>query len=324
VDLHKGSSNVGFQISHPTIIPPPKSSASFPMTFFASGADRLSAKVIGTYNALNLAFRRRRDCASAWVTVGESLSRLGLSQAPELAAPMADLTKLFSELEEVHSTLSLAEERNCEDVRDIIERFVVVYNASDAYNALRDDYGASARKVRAHREKMEHQSVRADYDLHRYKLEQELAALKEKRYTLLVRYKPALYRNMVQREKYNRFKVRRFRHGFRTYATALKHAYEREVEIFTRLKELLLGLEDALPAEIEDEIADVLRAPVPAAASAQTFEVAAGEVEMADLAPDHAEGGSREPEAAANPDPVDEPAPVAGDPLEESPFFNEI
>jgi hypothetical protein len=274
------------------------------MSLFASGADRLSAKVIGTYQALNHAFRRRRDYAQAWISLGDTLSKLAVGEVPQLAQPASDLAKLFSELGEVHQELSLSEERNCENVRDVIERFVVVYNASEAYSSIHELYSVAARNLRLHREKMEMQSTRPDYEVIRPKLEQEQKVLLEKQYTLLLKFKPALYRNIVQREKYIIFKARKFKDGFSQYAVALKTAAQKEIEIFERIKELLLTFETALPPEVEDAIAEAVQEPAPAAVSAEALQGIADEVDL-----------PREPE----PTPIAQSARDADD----SPFFED-
>jgi hypothetical protein len=230
---------------------------------FASGADRLSIKVIGTYNALAHAFQHRREYARSWISFGDCLCRLALSQVPPLLSPITELGSLFTALGQVHEVLSQTEQRAAEDVRDIIERFVVVYNSNQAYHEVREVYESAMENVRLHWEKMQIQSARLDYELQRPKLEQELSALKEKQYAALTRFKPALHRNIVQRERYIQFKARKFREGFRGYAVALKSACEKEIEIYGKMKEILVGLEEALPIEIEEQVVVFVDAPPP-------------------------------------------------------------
>ena len=104
-----------------------------------------------TYNALVQTSSYRKAYAKSWSDFGSTACAMMASQIPELKAQFEEMRKLFNDVSEIH--VLLAELRNAEDFRDVIERFAVCYRANeDAYN-YKEAYKISRNKYQSLLEK---------------------------------------------------------------------------------------------------------------------------------------------------------------------------
>jgi hypothetical protein len=250
----------------------------------ASARELVCNDLIATHNGLVAAVNARREYARSWTKLGTALNVLGSGQLPPLASEFEKLTGLFKEVAEIHTTLADAEDRNADDLRDIYERFEVLYRQSHInsegkaeFNTAYTAYEAIKKQVAIEREKPGWPKVELKF------LQQEAGA-KGMLKAALDRYKGTLAELVRVRETYNAFKIRRFRGGFFLYVRALREASEKELDVFTRIQDLLRGL--SLSGEAAQAVGEQLDAPPPEAVAPEEI---ARVIEAADPPPQEEE-----------------------------------
>jgi hypothetical protein len=257
--------------------------------------------MITVHEGLVNAVKNRREYANQWVEFGQSLAKMASTQLPTLQESFTELSSLFADVAAIHRELADKEDRNADDFRDVIERYDVVFRANEEYNERNNEYiSASTAYTNAVR-KLESERTKPNYEKFRMKLEQQLAVAKATKASALGRVKQALAKLIQVKIAYNKFKVRRMKHGWLLYAASIQEAANKEMSLFTVIRDRLAALNVATGSEIGEKAADLLsKAPEPAA-----------EPTVPEITPTPAPAPQREPEPVREPEPEPIPQPKA-------------
>jgi hypothetical protein len=158
------------------------------------------------------------------------------------------LQSYYNEIADLQDNLANAESRTADDIRDIVERYVVLSRFTDEYNTQKELYEAD---VNALLEAMASQTVASrqpGYEKVKSALENRIAHAKlQKKFNaqLLIQKVKQL---IVMRQKYSVFKFRRLAHGWRTYVQAKSALVKGEKTAILQIIDLLR--EDA-PVQVE-------------------------------------------------------------------------
>jgi hypothetical protein len=243
---------------------------------------------------------------------------MAVPQIPSLEESLQQLSSLFAELAAIHTALADKEERNAEDFRDVIERFDVVFRINNEYNDRNNEFNSASAALTAAEKKIEIERSKPTFEKVRFKMEQQLAASKAGKTEALKRLKEALARLIQAKAADNKFKVRRWKHGWLLYAAAIKEAAQKEMEIFVRIRDHLAGMsiDGSAPPQLEAQIAEKIAEPAPAPVSEPAV--------PADLFTAPAPAPAPAPEPARQAQPIVAPVIVEPEPepiAEPAPYF---
>ena len=219
------------------------------------------------YRGLHSASEARLQYAKGWEDFGKTSAIMLTSQIPELEAQFQELEKLFAEVAAIHRKLAQEESRNAEDFRDVIERFSVVYRVSEEYSTRKQQWKEACEAFDSANKKIELEKLKGTYAKNQVKLEANLAAAKKEKSDFLRRIKRKCQQLIDEKNKYNKFKIRRFRSGWTRYANALKVASEAEIDVYGRIRDYLsqLNVEHPEAAKVaEAAVTEQLSKPAPA------------------------------------------------------------
>lgn len=254
------------------------------MSIFASRKDQLCKDMDIVYHGLHNASEARLQYAKGWEDFGKTSAIMLTSQIPELEAQFNELEKLFGEVAAIHRKLAQEEGRNAEDFRDVIERFSVVYRVSEEYSARKQQWREACDAFDNASKKIEVEKLKGTYTKNQVKLEANLAAAKKDKSDFLRRIKRKCQQLIDEKNKYNKFKIRRFRSGWTRYSNALKAASEAEIEVYGRIRDYLsqLNVEHPEAAKVAEAVVNEQLskpAPEPVAAPSQDEENAEEKVD---------------------------------------------
>lgn len=218
------------------------------MMFFANKKDQLCMDMSTVYNGLIQAVKGRRLFAESWEGFADATTKMIETQIPSIAPQFEALEKLIKELADCERQLSNGEERYAEDFRDVIERFAVVYRVNEEFNARKSVFKDCCTFLKTAEERLVAEQAKPTFEKNRSKLEQAVEICKQDKKNALRRYIRKIKQLITVKDSYNKFKIRRFRSGFITYANALKTAAEKEIEIYGRIRDHLAQIKVEDPA----------------------------------------------------------------------------
>ncbi|KAK8834330.1 hypothetical protein M9Y10_032775 [Tritrichomonas musculus] len=236
------------------------------MSIFASKKDQLCKDMDVVYHGLHNASEARLQYAKGWEDFGKTSAIMLTSQIPELETQFQELEKLFTEVANIHRQLAQEESRNAEDFRDVIERFSVVYRVSEEYSTRKQQWKEACDNFDSANKKIEIEKLKGTYQKNQAKLEANLAAAKKEKSDFLRRIKRKCQQLIDEKNKYNKFKIRRFRSGWTRYSNALKVASEAEIDVYGRIRDYLsqLNIENPEAAKVaEAAVNEQLSKPAP-------------------------------------------------------------
>lgn len=231
------------------------------LTIFQSRKDQLCNDMSIVYGELLTTTKHRKAFAQSWISLGEKLRNLGVSQVPELQEKFDQLSELFGKVGNVHNNLAAAEERRAEDWRDVIERFAVVYRVNEEYVERKNEWKEAENKFTVVKSLYQIETTKPSFEKNKAKLEANLEAAKETKKKKLHAFKVKVAHLIKAKDDYNKFKVQRFRQGFTQYGEKFQQALQEELEILNQIKELLSGF--TFGDEIAQEVAETLSGSVP-------------------------------------------------------------
>jgi DNA repair exonuclease SbcCD ATPase subunit len=230
------------------------------------GKGELSNDMTVVYEGLAMTYKNRRDYAKSWVELGKKIEEMMKGQIPSLQDSFKRLTEMLEEFAKIHEELADKEERSSEDFRDILERYAVIFRVREEYDMRKAQFAESCVRLDEIHRKIENESVKANWEKNRVKYEALLEDAKADKTDWLRRYKRKTAQMIAVKDAYNKFKVRRMRHGWFLYADAMKEAAQKEMEILLRMRHLLEGLSaDGVAEELSTAISGQLATPAPAA-----------------------------------------------------------
>lgn len=246
------------------------------MSIFSSKKDQLCKDMDVVYHGLHNASEARLQYAKGWEDFGKTSAIMLTSQIPELETQFHELEKLFVEVATIHRKLAQEESRNAEDFRDVIERFAVVYRVSEEYSMRKQQWKEACDAFDNATKKIEVEKLKGTYAKNQAKLEANLAAAKKDKSDFLRRIKRKCQQLIDEKNKYNKFKIRRFRSGWTRYSNALKAASEAEIDVYGRIRDYLSQLNVENPeaakvaeAAVNEQLSKPAPAPVPVPAPNQ-------------------------------------------------------
>jgi hypothetical protein len=274
-------------------------------------AKKQCSDMIDIYYSMTSTVKHRREYAKSWLEFISAIQRVTLTQIPEAKEGLTELTSLISQLAQIHTTLALKEERSAEDLRDVYERYEIVFRASENVIRRRSQYEGAGKALTSAQSRLRTEEGQPNFEKKKQKLELAVSEAKRAKTEALDKFKAALAAVIEHKELYNKFRIRRLSHGWHLYATAIREAAEQEMDVFVKIRDHLATLDGVidLPAGATEALAKPSPEPVAPEAVASAIQG------LADLAPNEAE----RPKAAAPSKPA-EPAPKAAPkPVEPAP-----
>jgi hypothetical protein len=196
--------------------------------------------MVSVHEYLDKAATARKRYSDSWKNLGRMLQGMIIGQTSVISGQISQFTSLINEIADVHSRLAAEELRNAEDFRDIFERYEVMYRANTEYSNAKTLFLAASKDLESARKKNETEKTKPDYEAkRRVKLEAEIEKGKSAKAKYLELVKTNLANLITQREKYDKFKVRRLCEGWTRYGHALKIESENESAIIDRIQECL-------------------------------------------------------------------------------------
>lgn len=223
-------------------------------------AKKLCGDMIAVYEHLSTTVKHRREYAKSWTDFMTSIQRMTLTQIPELKDGFAELASLVEQFTQIHTTLADKEERTAEDLRDVYERFEILFRAGEEVVRRRVAYGEASKALQTLEVRIKVEETRPNYDKIRYKFEKELAIAKTNKADALRRLKNALIAVIEHKRLYDSFKIRRLSHGWHLYAAALREAAEQELDVFVKIRNHLATLDNAIEG-VQDAVQFLESAP---------------------------------------------------------------
>ena len=152
-------------------------------------------------------------------------------------------------------------ERSAEDIRDVFERFEVLYRVNEEYGIRKEQLAEANRKLTETHAKIEAEKNKGTYEKNKQKLEASLELARKDKTDALRRIKRKVRQLMHVKETYNKFKVKRFRQGFTRYNDALREASQNEIQKLTQIREFMSALSVENP-EAAKVIETVIENPI--------------------------------------------------------------
>lgn len=231
------------------------------MNIFASRRDILCQEMKNAYSALVRASESRTAYAQGWSDFGSTTCAMLTSQIPEFRKEFEQLRDICVQLSIVHRALAAAELRNAEDFRDVIERYAVVFrnfnekfDAKERYLTQNERYRALKEKAKAAARKPNNESAVAKLNI---RVEDAKAATAAALRALI----EATEAVVTEKDKYNKFKIRRMRQGWARYTAALRAASADELRLFESLRSLISGIRVQSPTTAASVASQLPTAP---------------------------------------------------------------
>lgn len=231
------------------------------MNLFSSRKDILCAEIVRVYDGLIQAATNRTAYAKSWSDIGSTSCAMLTSQIPELKTRFEEMRTIFNELSHIQYKLASEMERSAEDIRDVFERFEVLYRVNEEYGIRKEQLAEANRKLTETHAKIEAEKNKGTYEKNKQKLEASLELARKDKTDALRRIKRKVRQLMHVKETYNKFKVKRFRQGFTRYNDALREASQNEIQKLTQIREFMSALSVENP-EAAKVIETVIENPI--------------------------------------------------------------
>lgn len=242
------------------------------VTIFQSRKDQLCNNLTAVYEGLINTVKGRRMYAESWKRFGENAAAMCTGEIPELKQQFEEFSGFCNELYAIQNTFADKEERCAEDWRDVIERFAVVFRVNDEYIERKTQWREATEGLERVQKTVELESVKPSYDKNKDKLNQKLEEAKQNKRDYLRRYKRKLNQLINVKDAYNKFKVRRMRHGWILYAEAMKEASLKEMDVYAKMKNLLSSMK--VGEQFAEAVTQQITTPAPAPVELPNIETA--------------------------------------------------
>jgi hypothetical protein len=215
----------------------------------------ICSDLITVYEGLLSAANGRRQYAASWSDFGRKSVALITSELPQLRPDIERICALFDEFAQIHLDLAIAEERNSDDIRDVVERFAILFRDTEVHHTESVRYTDALQNLeRVMKAKSDPDQPFLDVNA---KLLQDEMAAKAEFQVARERYARTLEGVIAIRAGYHEFKIKRIRHGWTVYIEAMKQAAEKEMDVLARIQSELGGLSlDAPPPQAIASVVD--------------------------------------------------------------------
>ena len=192
----------------------------------------------------------------------ERLNQLITSVVPSEADKFKTLAGFYIEAASVNEELAASENRTSEDIRDLLERFAVVTRTNDAYQKQTDVMQDKSHALIDAMATEIAEQKKPTYEKVRYKIEEKVGSAKAAKNASVMELKESIRHLISEKEKYNKFKVRRLEHAWTTYADDHARLYAKEQEVMENIVQFLSN--ESLPTEVLSEAVQIAEsAPAP-------------------------------------------------------------
>jgi hypothetical protein len=202
---------------------------------FASRKEQICTDLISTFDALMCASNHRKEIAKAWRELGRTMDfkifAMAMTQIPGFQKQLEAIRDSIMELGEVQEELAAKQERTGEDIRDVIERYYVVFRINEECLKARHAYEDATAGLEEAQRKYAGAS-----GANQARYEAYLIAAKSKKAAALNEVREKMRLLVQGKDAYNRFKLRRFNNGWQLYGEGLRTASEKEIVIFRRIR----------------------------------------------------------------------------------------
>jgi len=242
---------------------------------FKSRKEELLTDIRTIQKSLHETGENRKKYAKSWAEFGRFLRNSVVSQSPQVTNLMDRIQGMFNEIADLHIKFSEEEIRNSEDFGDVAERFNVVFRENQEYIEKKREYTGSCGKLKEALAKLDFESKKPEFEKEKAKLEANVEKARNEKRKCLEDVKTQLKRLIDIREKYNKFKVRRFCQGFTRYGLAMKEEGEKEAEVLLKMKDLFLEMKSFVEIDEKDlnRIENALEEHIMAAPAPQVNEI---------------------------------------------------
>jgi len=213
--------------------------------------DPLQNTLISCIKSLFSAAGARRKYAGSWEQLAPALAKMVSSQSQSVSAQLTSLSDLFGKVRDAEFALSNAEERTAEDLRDIVERYDVLFRVNEVYLAAKDSYAEATEAHEAAVAADQKEQGKSSYERNKFLLQAKIDQEKAHRQKALENLRSTLDRTITERARYLAFKNRRLTHAWATYGTQLLEMITVETRLFQQIRDALrcLHRSEAVPAE---------------------------------------------------------------------------
>jgi len=214
------------------------------------------------YSKIISASNSRIQYANSVLQFTNSVSQIVKSWAPEYDHCFLQFRELYKEIYVINCALADSERRFAEDINDIAERFAVIQRIKDEYEVINERYKQSESLLIDAMASISYHQEKPEYEKKQAGLEQKLKEAKENRLNSIDEKKAKLQEYILVKQKYAIFKTKKIKKAFIDYGLAIKASAEKEVDIYTRIDQVLRMINQAgFPQEASAQIESIL--PVP-------------------------------------------------------------
>jgi hypothetical protein len=216
----------------------------------------------------------RRNHAAGWRRLIPVLSRLVLSQNPAASHGVEILAGIFGKLADTEGVLAESESRAAEDLRDIVERYSVIFRCNETYSEASNILDYASLELSAALADDRENSNKSNYPATKFKYKAAIEKAKDDKRQAIAQLKDAIARSIEMHERYATFRVRRMTHAWQTLGAAVAAWVSAETPLFVQLRSALrewrkgavVGEEviATVEAAVGDKVAEHDRTLVPA------------------------------------------------------------
>ena len=188
--------------------------------------------------------QQRINYGESWKHFAEDVSKMALSQNPQVEQNLKIVQEDFEALGQIHISFGETQIRTSQDIFDVYYRYEAVFAKNEEYMKARFSYKTACEKLEKAIQKNQQAQSKGNYDKNKDKLEAKINKRKEEKRNTLEGYKAALQTLISAKERFALFKVRRFTEAWTRYSIASQRAANDEKQLMQKLKEDLQNLKD--------------------------------------------------------------------------------
>ncbi|KAH0793064.1 hypothetical protein GPJ56_002959 [Histomonas meleagridis] len=178
---------------------------------------------------------KRKLFAQELQSFGAAIHELISSQNLDDEIQVQKIVIYINEMVELHQVLSAQEERSGDDIRDICERYVCLFRAFKEYTKCKDNFKKATDELESAKKKKENEQSKPTYEKNQPKLDAAIDKAKSIATDALEKLKEATKEFILQKEKFNIFKIRRATEGWVRYSTSHVSTCEKESELLGKI-----------------------------------------------------------------------------------------
>ena len=206
--------------------------------------DNASGQIEKITDYLTNAAQQRIEYGQSWKLFAEEVSKMALSQNPQVEESIKIIKQDFEDLGQIHISLGESHIRTAQDILDVHYRYEAMFNRHEEYIKARYHFKTASEKLDKKKGKIQQAISKGTYEKNKEKLDAKVAKAKEEKQAALDDYKEALRVLIDSKERFALFKVRRFTEGWTRYSVASQRAANDEKQLMQKIRSDLQMLKD--------------------------------------------------------------------------------